>query len=44
MENRHIADYELQDGLTKDDAVMAIEKSKEFVKEVRLWLQKHDLL
>ncbi|MBM3180198.1 MAG: HEPN domain-containing protein [Chloroflexi bacterium] len=43
MENRHIADYELQDELTKDDALMAIEKSKEFVKEVKLWLQKHDL-
>lgn len=44
MENRHIADYELQDELTKDDALMAIEKSKEFIQEVKAWLQKHDLL
>ena len=44
MDNRHVADYELQNALTKEDAVMAIEKSKEFVKEVRIWLQKRELL
>ncbi len=44
MENRHTADYELQDDLNKEDALTAIEKSKEFVKEVKKWLQKHNLL
>lgn len=44
MENRHTADYELQDDLDKEDAVEAIEKSKAFVEEVKKWLQKRDLL
>jgi hypothetical protein len=35
MENRHIADYELQEDLDKEDALMAIEKSKEFIEEVK---------
>lgn len=44
MENRHTADYELQDDIEKEDAVEAIEKSKLFVEEVKKWLQKRDLL
>ena len=44
MENRHTADYELQDDIEKEDAVEAIEKSKAFVEEVKKWLQKRDLL
>jgi len=44
MDNRHTADYELQDDIDKEDALQAIEKSKAFVEEVKKWLQKHDLL
>lgn len=44
MDNRHIADYVLQDELDKEDAADAIEKSKEFVQEVKKWLQKNNLL
>jgi uncharacterized protein (UPF0332 family) len=44
MDNRHVADYELRDDLDKEDALNAIEKSREFVREVRKWLQKNNLL
>ncbi|GAB4479814.1 MAG: HEPN domain-containing protein [Anaerolineales bacterium] len=44
MNNRHVADYELQDDLEEEDALNAIEKSKMFVQEVKQWLQKHELL
>ena len=44
MDSRHIADYELQDNLDKEDALLAIETSRTFVEEVKKWLQKHDLL
>ncbi len=44
MDNRHTADYELSDELDEQDALDAIEKSRAFVKEVKIWLRKHDLL
>lgn len=44
MENRHVADYELQDALDKQDAMMAVKKSREFVEEVSKWLREHGLL
>lgn len=44
MDNRHTADYALQDDIDKEDALQAIEKSKAFVEEVKKWLQKRDLL
>jgi uncharacterized protein (UPF0332 family) len=44
MDNRHVADYVLQDELEKEDALNAIEKSKAFVEEVKIWLRKRDLL
>ena len=44
MQNRHTADYELQDDIEKEDAVETIEKSKAFIQEVKTWLQKHNLL
>ncbi|MEW6288062.1 MAG: HEPN domain-containing protein [Chloroflexota bacterium] len=44
MDNRHVADYELRDDLDKEDALNAIEKSREFIQEVKKWLQKNNLL
>jgi len=44
MDNRHVADYELQDDLEREDALNALEKADAFIKEVTEWLQKHDLL
>lgn len=44
MDDRHVADYELRDDLGKEDAMNAIEKSREFVQEVKKWLQKNNLL
>jgi len=44
MESRHAADYELYDTLEKDDVVDILTKAKEFVEEVKKWLQKRDLL
>lgn len=44
MESRHTADYALYDYLEKEDAADVIAKAKAFIKEVRKWLQKRDLL
>ena len=44
MESRHTADYALYEYLEKDDAVEMIAKAKEFVEEVKEWLQKRELL
>lgn len=44
MDGRHTADYDLYDFLEKEDVVKAIAKAKEFVEEVKKWLQKQDLL
>ncbi|MBI5935403.1 MAG: HEPN domain-containing protein [Chloroflexi bacterium] len=44
MESRHAADYVLYEYLEMDDAVEMIAKAKEFVEEVKKWLQKRELL
>jgi len=44
MASRHSADYELYDTLEKEDVVVIVAKAKEFVEEVKKWLQKQDLL
>ncbi len=44
MESRHTADYALYEYLEKDDAVEMIAKAKEFVEEVKKWLQERELL
>ncbi len=44
MDSRHIADYELHDRLEKEEVAQIIVKAKEFIKEVRKWLQKSGLL
>jgi len=44
MESRHTADYELYDTLEKEDVVVIVAKAQEFIKEVKKWLQKQDLL
>ena len=44
MDSRHTADYDLYDFLEKEDVVKVIAKAKEFVEEVKKWLQKQDLL
>ena len=40
MQNRHTADYELQDDIEKEDAVETTEKFKAFIQGVKTWLQK----
>ncbi len=44
MQNRHTADYELQDDIEKEDAVEITEKFKAFIWGVKTWLQKNNLL
>jgi uncharacterized protein (UPF0332 family) len=44
MESRHTADYALYEYLEKDNAVDMIAKAKEFIEEVKEWLQKRELL
>jgi uncharacterized protein (UPF0332 family) len=44
MESRHTADYELYDNLEQEAVVVIIDKAREFVEEVRKWLQKRELL
>lgn len=44
MESRHTADYVLDNDVEKEDAVEVIAKAKAFVKEVKEWLLKRNLL
>ncbi len=44
MDNRHTADYNVYDSLEIEVVANVIAKSKEFVAEVKKWLQAHDLL
>ncbi len=44
MESRHTADYELYDTLEQEAVVVIVGKAREFVEEVRKWLQKRELL
>ena len=44
MDSRHVADYELHDHLEKEAVAQIIAKAKEFIEEVKEWLQKRELL
>ena len=44
MDSRHTADYMLYDSLEKEDVVLVLAKAREFIEEVRKWLQNRDLL
>ncbi len=44
MDSRHTADYVLYDSLDKEDIVMVLAKARNFVEEVKKWLQERDLL
>lgn len=44
MESRHTADYALYEYLEEDDAAEMIAKAKEFIEEVKKWLQERELL
>jgi len=44
MDSRHTADYELYDSLENEDVVIVLAKAREFIEEVKKWLQNRDLL
>src|SRR3972149_1894148 len=43
MDSRHTADYVLYDSLEKEDVVIVLAKAREFIEEVKKWLQNRDL-